>query len=299
MTHDWHLPIDCLEKEAKWNRKNCNNLKEKWWIRPHMNVLNSRGGYQKWIGWIGAAIFTSPKRNENRKKTIVRKLILLPWYYIWKSKSAFARTDGQEPRFISWNKTQSYCMGNLVTQILHTILYFQMHIEPLFPGLKMQERGDGFHKNHNELSQTKINSSSSTSQESHKFSMPILKACGPCGSASQASIWNISAQSQNIKSIIQWSTHCMSNKIYLIRILKSPLPPIKFFLSLSIIFISKITNHFDRTDKLKVGGERHLQIHTRKNIALRSLSISFWGLGCFWTAQWWWRESNCPLGYFP
>jgi hypothetical protein len=40
-----------------------------------MNVLNSRGGYQKKLGWIGAAIFTSPKRNENRKKTIVRKLI--------------------------------------------------------------------------------------------------------------------------------------------------------------------------------------------------------------------------------
>ncbi len=151
---------------------------------------------------------------------------MLPWYYIWKSKSAFSRTDGQEPRFISWNKAQSYCMGNLVTQILHTILYFQMHIKPLFPQFKMQEKGDGFHKNHNELSQTKINSSSSTSKESHKFSMPILKVCGPCDSASQASIWNISAQSQNIKSIYSEAQTACLIRIHLIRILKSPLPPI-------------------------------------------------------------------------
>jgi len=224
---------------------------------------------------------------------------LLPWYYIWKSKSAFARTDGQEPRFISWNKAQSYCMGNLVTQILHTFLYFQMHIEPLFPQLKMQEKGDGFHKNHNELSQTKINFSSSTSEEPHKFSMPILKVCGPCGSASQASIWNISSQSQNIKSIMQWSTDCTSNKILPHKNSEIAIATNHFFPSLSLIFITKITNHFDRTDKLKVGQGRHLQIHTRKNTALRSLSISFWGIGCFWTAQWWWRESNSPLGFSP
>jgi hypothetical protein len=151
---------------------------------------------------------------------------LLPWYYIWKSKSAFARTDGQEPRFICWNKAKSYCMRNLVTQILHTILYFQMHIEPLLPRLKMQEKKDGFHKNHNELSQTKINSSSSTLQESHKFSMPILKVCGPCGSASQASIWNISAQSQISNRSYSEAQTARLIRFYLIRILKSPLPPI-------------------------------------------------------------------------
>jgi hypothetical protein len=99
--------------------------------------------------------------------------------------------------------------------------------------------------------------------------------------------------------IIQRGTDCTSNKILPHKNSEITIAANHFFPSLSLIFITKITSHFDRTDKLKVGGGRHLQIHTRKNIALWSLSISFWGIGCFWTAQWWWRGSNCPLGFLP
>jgi hypothetical protein len=117
-------------------------------------------------------------------------------------------------------------MRNLVTQILHTILYFQMHIEPLFPQLKMQEKGDGFHKNHNELSQTKINSSSSTSQESHKFSMPIRKSVVlvalPLKHPSETFLLNHKISNRSYSE----AQTARLIRFYLIRILKSPLPPI-------------------------------------------------------------------------
>jgi hypothetical protein len=46
----------------------------------------------------------------------------------------------------------------------------------------------------------------------------------------------------------------MSNKILPHKNSEITIAANQFFPSLSLIFITKITNHFDRTDKLKVGG---------------------------------------------